>query len=71
MGLTLGPVLAGIFMVQLGTTISPTFREQMSALTRYVYDSMSYIKEESIEYVLSKLNGYQDNINVIFEIARR
>ena len=29
---------------------------------RYVDDTISYIKEESTERVLSKLNGYHDNI---------
>ena len=47
-GLTLGPVLAGIFLVQLETTIFPTLREDMRALTRYVDDTISYTKEESI-----------------------
>ena len=35
-GLKLGPVRADIFMVQLETTIFPTLREHMRALTRYV-----------------------------------
>ena len=34
----------------------------MSPWKRYVDDTISYIKEESIEHVLSKLNGYHDNI---------
>ena len=35
---------------------------------RYVDDTISYIKEESIEHVLSKLNGYHDNIEFTYEI---
>ena len=35
---------------------------------RYVDDTISYIKEESIEHVPSKLNGYHDNIEFTFEI---
>ena len=58
----LGPVLAGIFMVELEKTILPTLREHLSLSKRYVDGTISYIKEESIEHVLSKLNGYQDNI---------
>ena len=64
MGSLLGPVLAGIFMVKLGRTILPTLREWK----RYVEDTISYIKEESIEHVLSKLNGYHDNIEFTYEI---
>ena len=58
----LGPVHAGIFMVELERTILPTLREHMRPWERYVDDTISYIKEESIEHVLTKLNGYHDNI---------
>ena len=67
-GLSLGPVLGGIFMVELGRTILPTLREHMSPWKRYIEDTISYIKEESIEHVLSKLNGYHDNIEFTHEI---
>ena len=40
----------------------------MSPWKRYVDDTISYIKEESIEHVLSKLNGYHDNIEFTYEI---
>ena len=62
MGSALGPVLPGIFMVELERTVLPTLREQMSPWKRYVDNTIPYIKEESIEHVLSKLNGYHDNI---------
>ena len=68
MGCPLGPVLAGIFMVELERTILPTLREHMRPWKRYVEDTISYIKEESIEHVLSKLNGYHDNIEFTYEI---
>ena len=56
----LGPVLARIFMVELERIQLelPTLSEHMSPW----YDTISYIKEESIEHVLSKLNGCHDNI---------
>ena len=68
MGSPLGPVLAGIFMVELERTILPTLREHMRPWKRYVDDTISYIKEESIEHVLSKLNGYHDNIKLTYEV---
>ena len=68
MGSPLGPVLAGIFMVELERTILPTLREHMRPWKRYVDDTIPYIKEESIERVLSKLNGYHDNIEFTYEI---
>ena len=68
MGSPLGPVLAGIFIVEIERTILPTLREHMSPRKRYVDDTISYIKEESIEHVLSKLNSYHDNIEFTYEI---
>ena len=64
-GSPLGPILAGIFMVELETTILPTLREHMSPRKRHVDNTISYIKEESIQHISSKLNGYQDNIEFI------
>ena len=60
----LGPVLASIFTVELERTISPTLKKHMSP--RYVDHTISYIKEESIEHVLSKLNGYHNNIEFTY-----
>ena len=57
MGSPLSQVLTGIFMVELERTILPTLRENMSPWKRYVDDTISYIKEESVEYVLYKLNS--------------
>ena len=68
MGSPLGPVLAGIFMVELERTILPTLREHVSPWKRYVDDTISYIKEESIEHVLSKSNGHHDNIEFTYEV---
>ena len=70
MGSILGRVLAGIFMIQLERTILTTLREYKSAWKRYVDDTTSYIKEESIEHVLSKSDRYQDNINFTCEIEK-
>ena len=49
------PALAGIFMAELERTTLPTLREHMSLWKRYVDDNIFYIKEESIEHVLSNL----------------
>ena len=68
MGSPLGPVLAGIFMVELERTILPALTKHMRPRKRYVDDTISYIKEESIEHVLSKLNGYHDNKEFTYEI---
>ena len=54
MGLPLGPVLGGIFMVELERTVLLNLREHTSPWKRYVDGTISYIKEESVEHVLSK-----------------
>ena len=51
-------------MVELERTILPTLREHMSPWKQ----TISYIKEESIAHVLSKLSGYHDNIEFTHEI---
>ena len=43
-------------------------REHVSPWKRYVDDTISYIKEKSIDHVLPKLNGYHDNIEFTYEI---
>ena len=68
MGSPLGPVPAGIFMVELERTILRTLREHMKPWKRYVDGTISYIKEESIGHVLSKLNGYHDSIEFAYEV---
>lgn len=62
---TFGPVMAGIFMVDLEITVLPTFNEHMTPWERYVDGIIYYIKEESIELILSKLNIYHNNIKYI------
>ena len=68
MGSPLGPVLAGVFMVELERTIWPTLREHMSLWKMHIDDTISYLKEESIKHVLSKLNGYHKYIKFTYEI---
>ena len=64
----LGLVLVGIFTVELERTILPTLKEHMSPWKRYVDDTISYIKRESIEHFLSKLSCYHDIIEFTYEI---
>ena len=57
-----------LVMVELERTILPTLGELVSPWKRYVDNTISYIKEASIEYVLCKLNGYRNNIEFTYEI---
>ena len=69
MGSPLWPLLAGIVMVELERRMLLTLREHMSQWKRYLDDTLSCIKEESIKHVLSKLNGYHDIIEFTCEIG--
>ena len=70
MGSLLDPVPADIFLIELKRAIMSTLREHMSPWKRYVDDTISYIKEESVEHVLFKLNGYHDNIEFTYVIKK-
>ena len=54
----LGPVLAGIFMVSLENTLMPKLSEHMGPWKRYVDDTITTIKPQSIEYFMSILNSF-------------
>ena len=61
MGSRLGPVIAGIFMVELKNLLIPNLMEHMSPWKRYVDDTIAVIKLSSIEHVLSILNSFHQN----------
>ena len=52
MGSPLGAVLTNIFVVELERSVIPTLMDKMKCWTRYIDDSLCYIKTNSIDYVL-------------------
>ena len=68
MGSPLGPILANIFMVELERSVIPTLMDKMKCWTRYVDDTLCYIKTDSIDYVLKMLNGFHRNIQFTYEV---
>ena len=68
MGSPLGPVLANIFMVELERSVITTLMNKMKCWTRYVNDTLCYIKTNSIDYVLKMLNGFHRNIQFTYEV---
>ena len=66
MGPPLGPVLAGIFMVHLETSLIPVLKDQLSFGKPYVDDTITFIKTGSPEYVLSILNSFHPNIEFTY-----
>ena len=58
MGSPLGPVIAGIFMVELERNLLPTLSQYMTSWKRYVDDTISYVKVDCIENVLNTWNSF-------------
>ena len=67
MGSPLGPVLVGIFMVELERTLIPQLREHMMSWKRFVDDTITSIKSASIPYVINVLNSFHSNTEFTYE----
>ena len=65
MGSPLAPVIAGILMVDLEKNVIPKLSTHMK-WKRYVTDTITYIKPSSIDYVLSVLSSFHQNIKFTF-----
>ena len=68
MGSRLGPVLAGVFTVHLERTLMPQLQEFMKPFKRYVDETITYIKTDSITRVLDIFNGFHKNIKFLYEL---
>ena len=70
MGSPLGPVLAGIFMVELETSIIPTLGRSLLKWKRYVDDTFCCVKIGTVNDILNKLNGFHQNIQFTYELDK-
>ena len=68
MGSPLGPVLGGIIMVELENSIVSKLNSHLQFWKRYVDDTLTIVKEGSINHVLQQLNSFHLNIQLTFEI---
>ena len=67
MGSLLGPVLSATFMVELENTLVSTLSNHLMSWKRYVGDTNCFTKENSIEHVMSVLNGFHRSIQFTCE----
>ena len=67
MGSPLGPVIAGIFLVELERCLLPMLSSYMASWKRYVDDTIAYVKKDAIDHVLSILNSFHGNISFTYE----
>ena len=64
MGSPLAPILAGIFMVELERNLIPVLKDYLSCWRRYADDTICFIKNGSVEHVLSTLNSFHCSIKL-------
>ena len=62
MGSPLVPVLAGIFIVELETSVIPTLFRWLLKCKRYVDSTICYVRIGIVDDGLKKLNGFHQNI---------
>ena len=70
MGSPLGPVLSGIFMVELENSLVPTLNESMTIWRCFVDGTITFAKNDSIAYVLDQLNSFHEQIQFTYEVER-
>ena len=66
MGSPLGTVILSIFMVELESALVIKLNDHVKKWRRFVYGTFVYVKRDSIEYVLSVLNSFHDNIKLTY-----
>ena len=66
MGSPLAPILADIFMVELERNLTPILKDHLSCWRRYVDDTICFIKNGSVEHVLSTLDNFDSSIKFTY-----
>ena len=57
-------------MVELENRIIPTLRNMVLNWKRFVGDTIGYVKNGSIDIILSKLNSFHSNIHFTYETGK-
>ena len=68
MGSPLGPVLSGIFIVELKNSLVPTLNKKLTLWRRFVDDTTMLVKIDSIAYVLDQLNNFNERMQFTYEV---
>ena len=68
MGSPQGPVLSGIFMIELENSLVPTLNESMTLWRRFVDGTITFVKNDSIVYVLDQLNNFHERIQFTYTV---
>ena len=71
MGSPLGPILAGIFMVELGRSLVPKLSNYIKFWKRFVDDTITFANIEAIDHILTVLNSFDPNIQFTYEAEKK
>ena len=66
----LGSILAGIFMVELETSVIPTLGWSLMKWKRYVHNSFFYVNICNVNDILKQLNDFQQSIQFIYKLDK-
>ena len=69
MGSSLAPLLAGIFMIKLESSLFPNLCKT-KFWRRSVHDAICFVKTGPVEYLISVLNSFHKNIKLTYEVER-
>ena len=67
LGSPLEPILTNVFIVKLENTLVPRLDQHVKKWKRYVGGTFAYVRNESIDYVLTVLNSFHPNISFTYE----
>ena len=70
MGSPLGPVLAGIFMVELERALVPKLSNYIKFWKRFVDDTITFANIEAIDHILTVLSSFDPNIQFTYEAEK-
>ena len=65
---SLGPVLSGIFMVELENSLVLTLNESITLWQRFVDGSIMFVKNDNIDCTLDQLNSFHEQIQFTYEV---
>ena len=67
MGSPLVPMSANISLVELERNLIPILKDYLSCWRRYIDDTICFIKNGSVQHVLSTLNNFHSSIKFTYE----
>ena len=71
MGSSLGPVLTGIFMVELERSLVSKLSSYIKFWKRFVDDTITFANIEAIDHILTVLNSFHPNIQFTYEAEKK